>query len=210
MYLVIIIIINFEEDIKRSFQELRLDFNSPELELELELKCLELELELELKLIVSSGIGIGIGIENNGIGIGIELKKRNWPQPCSLYRGPVMYMMMMRFSWYSIIMHPFMGKFGTPHRANVYATWAGSLLTFPPWNCDIWNNLSMYMYQYIHICIHINQRSWHHYPKCQHPINKDWVVISVITLGTDFSINRLIHTVTILVNIFPLRKSLIH
>ena len=78
MYLVIIIIINFEEDIKRSFQELRLDFNSPELEL----KCLELELELELKLIVSSGIGIGIGIENNGIGIGIELKKRNWPQPC--------------------------------------------------------------------------------------------------------------------------------
>ena len=79
MYLVIIIIINFEEDIKRSFQELRLDFNSPELELELELKCLELELELELKLIVSSGIGIGIGIENNGIGI--ELKKRNWPQP---------------------------------------------------------------------------------------------------------------------------------
>ena len=73
MYRVIIIIINFEEDIKRSFQELRLDFNSPELELELELKCLELELELELKLIVSSGIGIGIGIENNGIGI--ELKK---------------------------------------------------------------------------------------------------------------------------------------
>ena len=81
MYLVIIIIINFEEDIQRSFQELRLDVNSPELELELELKCLELELELELKCIVSSGIGIGIGIENNGIGIGIELKKRNWPQP---------------------------------------------------------------------------------------------------------------------------------
>ena len=85
MYLVIIIIINFEEDIQRSFQELRLDVNSPELELELELKCLELELELELKLIVSSGIGIGIGIENNGIGIGIELKKRNWPQPCTKY-----------------------------------------------------------------------------------------------------------------------------
>ena len=82
MYLVIIIIINFEEDIKRSFQELRLDFNSPELELELE--CLELE--LELKLIVSSGIGIGI--ENNGIGIGIELKKRNWHQPWRSHVGP--------------------------------------------------------------------------------------------------------------------------
>ena len=67
MYLVIIIIINFEEDIKRSFLELRLDLNSPELEL----KCPELE--LELKLIVSNGIGIGI--ENNKIGIGIELKK---------------------------------------------------------------------------------------------------------------------------------------
>ena len=76
MYHVIIIIINFEEDINRSLLELRLDLNSPELELEL--KCPELE--LELKLIVSSWIGIGI--ENNGIGIGIELKKWNWPQPC--------------------------------------------------------------------------------------------------------------------------------
>ena len=69
----VIIIINFEEKINRSFLGLRLDLNSPELELELELKCLELE--LELKLFVSSGIGIGIGIENNGIGIGIELKQ---------------------------------------------------------------------------------------------------------------------------------------
>ena len=82
MYLVIIIIINFEEDIKRSFLELRLDLNSPELELECP------ELELELKLIVSSGIGIGIGIENNGIGIGIELKKWNWPQPWFLVVAP--------------------------------------------------------------------------------------------------------------------------
>ena len=65
MYLVIIIIINFEEDINRSFQELGLDLNSPELELEL--KCPEWE--LELKLFVSSGIGI----ENYGIGI--ELKQ---------------------------------------------------------------------------------------------------------------------------------------
>ena len=73
MYLVIII--NVEEDINRSFLELRLDLNS--LELELELKCPELE--LELKLIGSSGIGIGI--ENNRIGI--ELKKWNWPQPWS-------------------------------------------------------------------------------------------------------------------------------
>ena len=82
MYLVNTIIINFKEDIKRSFPELRLlGLKSPELELELELKSPELELELELKLIVSSGIGIGIGIENNGIGIGIELKKWNWPQP---------------------------------------------------------------------------------------------------------------------------------
>ena len=69
--LVIIITINFDEDINRSFPELRLDLNSPESELELELKCPELELELELKLIRSSGIGI----ENNRIGIGIELKK---------------------------------------------------------------------------------------------------------------------------------------
>ena len=79
MNLVIIITINFDEDINRSFLELRFDLNSPELELKLELKCPELELELELKLIGSSGIGIGI--ENNGIGIGIELKKWNWPQP---------------------------------------------------------------------------------------------------------------------------------
>ena len=84
MYLVIIIIINVEEDINRSFLELRLDLNSPELELELELKCPELE--LELKLIGSSGIGIGIGIENNGIGIGIELKNWNWPQPWPQWR----------------------------------------------------------------------------------------------------------------------------
>ena len=67
MYLVIKIIINFEEDINRSFLNLRLDLKS--LELELELKSPE----LELKLIVSSGIRIGI--ENNGIGI--ELKKWN-------------------------------------------------------------------------------------------------------------------------------------
>ena len=71
MNLVIIITINFDEDINRSFLELRFDLNSPELELEL--KCPELELGLELKLIGSSGIGIGV--ENNGIGIGIELKK---------------------------------------------------------------------------------------------------------------------------------------
>ena len=79
MNLVIIITINFDEEIIRSFLELRLDLNSPESELELELKCLELE--LELKLIGSSGIGIGI--ENNGIGI--ELKKRNWAQPWKPY-----------------------------------------------------------------------------------------------------------------------------
>ena len=78
MNLVIIITINFDEDINRSFLELRVDLNSPELELEL--KCPELE--LELKLIGSSGIGIGI--ENNGIGI--ELKKWNLPQPCAWYR----------------------------------------------------------------------------------------------------------------------------
>ena len=71
------ITINFTEDFNRSSLELRLDLKSPELELEL--KSPELELELQLKLIVSSGIGIGI--ENNGIGI--ELKKWNWPQPCS-------------------------------------------------------------------------------------------------------------------------------
>ena len=35
MYIVIVIIINFEEDINRSFLELRLDLKSPELELEL-------------------------------------------------------------------------------------------------------------------------------------------------------------------------------
>ena len=101
MYLVIIIIINVEEDINRSFLELRLDLNSPELELELELKCPELE--LELKLIGSSGIGIGIGIENNGNGIGIELKNWNWPQPCfwlhvlAVAWDPSMLM----FGWYS-------------------------------------------------------------------------------------------------------------
>ena len=77
MYLVIIIIINFTEDFNRSFLDFRLDLKCPELELEL--KCPELE--LELKLIVSSGIGIGI--ENNGIGI--ELKKLNWPQPCTYF-----------------------------------------------------------------------------------------------------------------------------
>ena len=76
MYYVIIIIINFPEDLNRSFLDLGLDLKSPELELELK----SLELELELKLIVSSGIGIGI--ENNRIGIGIELKNWNWPQPC--------------------------------------------------------------------------------------------------------------------------------
>ena len=58
MKLVIIIAINFDEDINRSFLELRLDLNSPELELELKFKCLELE--MELKLIESSGIGIDI------------------------------------------------------------------------------------------------------------------------------------------------------
>ena len=41
MNLVIIITINFDEDINRSFLELRVDFNSPELEL----KCPELELQ---------------------------------------------------------------------------------------------------------------------------------------------------------------------
>ena len=46
MYIVIIITINFEEDINRSFLELRLDLKSPELELELKSP------ELELKLIV--------------------------------------------------------------------------------------------------------------------------------------------------------------
>ena len=49
MYNVIIIIINFEEDINRSFLESRLDLKSPELELELK----SLDLELELKLIVN-------------------------------------------------------------------------------------------------------------------------------------------------------------
>ena len=66
MYIVIIIIISFEEDINRSFLELRLALKSPELELN------SLELELELKLIVSSGIGIeynriGIALKKNGI-----------------------------------------------------------------------------------------------------------------------------------------------
>ena len=42
MYIVIIIKINFEEDINRSFLELRLDLKSPELELEM--KSPELEL----------------------------------------------------------------------------------------------------------------------------------------------------------------------
>ena len=46
MYIVIIIIINFEEDINWSFLELRLDLKSPELELELKSP------ELEMKLIV--------------------------------------------------------------------------------------------------------------------------------------------------------------
>ena len=69
MYIVVIIITNFEEDINRSFLELKLDLKLPELELELKSP----ELELELKLIVSSRIGIGI--ENNGFGI--ELKKWN-------------------------------------------------------------------------------------------------------------------------------------
>ena len=58
MYLVIIIIINLEEDINRSFRELRLDLNF--LELKLEFKSPD---EIELKLIVNSGIVI----ENNGI-----------------------------------------------------------------------------------------------------------------------------------------------
>ena len=48
MYIVIIIITNFEEDINRSFLELRLDLKSPELELELKSP----EMQLELKLIV--------------------------------------------------------------------------------------------------------------------------------------------------------------
>ena len=69
MYLVIIIIIYFKEDINR----LLLDLKYPELELELTI----LELELELKLIVSCRIGI----EKNGLGI--ELKKLDWPQSCS-------------------------------------------------------------------------------------------------------------------------------
>ena len=43
MYLVIIIIINFAEDVNRSFLELRLDLKSPELELELKPPELELE-----------------------------------------------------------------------------------------------------------------------------------------------------------------------
>ena len=43
MHIVIIIMINFEEDINRSFLELRLDLES--LELELELKSPELELD---------------------------------------------------------------------------------------------------------------------------------------------------------------------
>ena len=101
MYLVIIIIISFEEKINRSFLELRLDLNS--LELELELKCLELKLELELKLFVSSGIGIGIGIENNGIGIGIELKKWNWPQP-----------------WFLLVSEGYMNEKFSHGDANVY------------------------------------------------------------------------------------------
>ena len=61
MYLVII---NFEEDINRSFLELRLDLKS--LELELELKYLE----LELKVIASSRTGI----ENKGTGIELKTK----------------------------------------------------------------------------------------------------------------------------------------
>ena len=48
MYIVIVIVINFKEDINRSFLELRLDLKSPELELESKSP----ELELKLKLIV--------------------------------------------------------------------------------------------------------------------------------------------------------------
>ena len=62
MYLVIMIMMNFEDDTNMSL---------------LDLKCPELE--LELKLIVSCGNGIGI--KKNGIGTGTELKKINWPQP---------------------------------------------------------------------------------------------------------------------------------
>ena len=67
MYLVIMIIIDFKEDINRSLLEMRMDMKFPELELLLNF------LELELRLLVSCGIGI----EKNGIGL--ELKTWNWP-----------------------------------------------------------------------------------------------------------------------------------
>ena len=100
--------INVEEDINRSFLELRLDLNSPELELEL--KCPELELELELKVIGSSGIGIGI--ENNGIEIGIELRKWNWPQPWQWLMINISDLMMTSTSFLIIIPRE-MGKLQT-------------------------------------------------------------------------------------------------
>ena len=74
MYLVIIIIFNFKEDLNRSFPELRLPgFEISRIGIEIGMS----RIRLELKLIVKSRIEIGI--ENDGIVI--ELRKWNWPQP---------------------------------------------------------------------------------------------------------------------------------
>ena len=69
----IVIVINFDEDIDRSLLELIVNLKC--LELEFELKFLEFE--LGLKLIWCWWIWIEMWIEKNliGIGIGIELKK---------------------------------------------------------------------------------------------------------------------------------------
>ena len=72
MYIVINTIINFEEDINRSFLELRLDLKFPELELDRNWNWNwnRRNRNWNWNLLWS---GIGIGIENNGIAI--ELKK---------------------------------------------------------------------------------------------------------------------------------------
>ena len=81
MYLVIIIIISFEEKINRSFLELRLDLNSPELELELELKCPELELELELKLLWVVELELELELKTTELELELNWKNGIDPNP---------------------------------------------------------------------------------------------------------------------------------
>ena len=81
------IIINFKEDINRSFLELRFpgfEISGIGIGIGIGIEISGIGIGIGMKLIVSSGIGIGI--ENNAIGI--ELKKWNWPQPC---RWPTVY-----------------------------------------------------------------------------------------------------------------------